>query len=74
MDIIGIIAGLGFIFVLVQVFFIIKDRKVLSSKSDESSSVFEGAFNKYCIEEYGKPYNEMSKDEQDWVNFMYCHH
>ena len=74
MVIIGTIAGLAFIYVLVQVFFIIKNGKVESSKSEESSPLFDEALDKYCIEEYGKPYNEMSEGEQDWASFMFCHH
>lgn len=74
MVIIGTLAGLAFIFVLLRVFFLIKNEKVESSKSEESSPLFDEALDKYCIEIYGKPYNELSEVEQDGAAFMFCHH
>ena len=73
MVIIGTLAGLAFIYVLLRVFFPIKNEKVGSSKSEESSS-FDEALDKYCIEIYGKPYNELSGVEQDGATFMFCRH
>lgn len=73
MIIIGTLAGLGFIYVLLRVFFPIKNEKVESSKSEESSPLFDEALDKYCIEVYGKPYNELSEVEQDGAAFMFCH-
>lgn len=74
MIIIGTLAGLAFIYVLVQVFFLIKNGKESYLKSEESSPLFDEALDKYCIEEYGKPYNEMSEGEQEAAAFMFCHH
>lgn len=74
MVIIGTLAGLAFIYVLLRVFFLIKNEKVSYLKSEESSPLFDEALDKYCIEVYGKPYNEMSEDEQDGATFMFCHH
>lgn len=71
---IGTLAGLAFIYVLVRVFFPIKNEKVESSKSEESSSLFDEALNNYCVEMCGKHYNELSKEEQDEASFMFCHH
>lgn len=73
MIIIGTLAGLAFIYVLLRVFSPIKNEKVESSKSEESSSSFDESLNNYCIEVYGKPYNELSEVEQEGAAFMYCH-
>lgn len=74
MVIIGTLAGLAFIYVLLRAFFPIKNEKVGSSKSEESSSLFDEALDKYCIEIYGKPYNELNEVEQDGATFMFCRH
>lgn len=74
MAIIVIAFVLASIYFLLWKFFPIKNEKVESSKSEESSSLFDEALDKYCIEVYGKPYNELSEVEQDGAAFMFCHH
>lgn len=63
MIIIGTLAGLAFIFVLLRVFFSIKNEKVESSKSEE--------FDDYCVGLYGKHQDELTSEELNEVLIAY---
>lgn len=63
MVIIGTLAGLVFIYVLLRVFFPIKNEKVESSKSVD--------FDDYCVGLYGKHQDELTSEERNEVLIAY---
>lgn len=65
MVIIGTLAGLVFIYVLLRVFFPIKNEKVESSESEK--------FDDYCVGLYGKHQDELTSEELNDVLIAYTH-
>lgn len=88
MIIIGTLVGLAFIYVLLRVFFPIKNEKVESSKSEDDKNAELDAlsikyygkpykeidkYDAFCLSMYGKPYEELSDEEQKGVGIAWLH-